>query len=666
MKLTISGKLQLSFLLLALLFVASAAMTYRSISVLDRHAQSLLSSDLPTVDTSRGIQQSVQASLSTVRAYMLLGSNEASGERLKQQLNQIIAQTDQSLPVLEPLIEQQDYQTVVKQWQAVKASVEKIVELAHSAENLPAHNLFTNEAAPIAEVALDQLQGLINAESSNKEGDERKRLFKVYADSYNSLANALSAMRDFLLYGRSEYLDKYHDFIKAHNQSVSEIESKLSLLNDSDRSLWDLFKEMQQLFFPLADQVIELRQSPDWNFAHQEMAKTLLPAAESLDGALEAVVKAQQMKADDSGEGIEASISQVLSVLVTTLILVIVAALVISGYMGRSIGRRVAGISKRAQLIAAGDVSQPPLSVKGNDELSALTESINRMNVSLAGIVQGVTDKAQRVSESMGALLQSNQHTLSQVKNQQQHISAMDSELTDVSQSTAHTLQQAQRSMAALAESQREIAEGKSSLELNKETMNNLHQTIDLANRLVGQLSEESAAIGKVTEVIEGLAEQTNLLALNAAIEAARAGEQGRGFAVVADEVRLLATRTTASTTEINQIVQAIQSSTASVVKEIQLGQKIAESGAQHIEEAVLKLESTSDQISMLNQQMVELTHASEQQTQATQAITHLMQQVNHAVDDVAAISSRSTQTSQQVQEQFAALDKDMAQFKLS
>ncbi|QXO16038.1 HAMP domain-containing methyl-accepting chemotaxis protein [Vibrio ostreae] len=666
MKLTISGKLQLSFLLLALLFVASAAMTYRSISVLDNHAQSLLNSDLPTVDTSRGIQQSVQASLSTVRAYMLLGSNEASAERLKQQLNQIVVQTDQSLPVLEPLIDQQDYQTVVKQWQAVKASVEKIVELAHSAKNLPAHNLFTNEAAPIAEVALDQLQGLINAESSNKEGDERKRLFKVYADSYNSLANALSAMRDFLLYGRSEYLDKYHDFIKAHNQSVSEIDSKLNLLNDSDRSLWDLFKEMQQLFFPLADQVIELRQSPDWNFAHQEMAKTLLPAAESLDSALEAVVKAQQLKADESGEGIEASISQVLSVLVTTLILVIVAALVISGYMGRSIGRRVAGISARAQLIASGDVSQPPLSVNGNDELSALTESINRMNVSLAGIVQGVTDKAQRVSESMGALLQSNQHTLSQVKNQQQHISAMDAELSDVSQSTAHTLQQAQCSMVALAESQREIAEGKSSLALNKETMNNLHQTIEQANRLVGQLSQESAAIGKVTEVIEGLAEQTNLLALNAAIEAARAGEQGRGFAVVADEVRLLATRTTASTSEINQIVQAIQSSTAAVVKEIQQGQQIAGVGSQHIEEAVVKLESTTNQISQLNQQMVELTHASEQQTQATQAITHLMQQVNHAVDDVAAISSRSTQTSQQVQEQFAALDKDMAQFKLS
>ncbi|MEK6213938.1 MAG: methyl-accepting chemotaxis protein, partial [Vibrio fluvialis] len=537
MKLTISGKLQLSFLLLALLFVASAAMTYRSVSVLERHTQSLLNSDLPTVDTSRGIQQSIQATLSSVRAYMLLGSDEAAGETLKQQLNSIIAQTDESLPVLETLIAEQDYQTVVKQWGEVKTSVNKIVELAHSPENLPAHNLFTNEAAPIAEVALDQIQGLINDEASKKEGDERKRLFKVYADSYNSLANALSAMRDFLLYGKPEYLSKYQEFIKAHNQSVSEIEDKLELLDDSDRSLWDLFKEMQQLYFPLADQTIALRQSPDWNFANQEMAKQLLPAASALEASLENVVAAQQQKADRSGQGIEASIHQVLTFLVVALVLVIVAALAISNYMGRSIGRRVSEISQRAQRIAAGDVSQQPLAVQGNDELSALTESINRMNASLAGIVRGVTDKANQVSESMNALLNSNQQTLTQVKNQQQHITEMDAELSDVAQSTTHTLDQAQRSVETLSESQREIAQGKASLELNKETMQTLHETIEKANVLVSQLSAESAAIGKVTEVIEGLAEQTNLLALNAAIEAARAGDYGRGFAVVADEV---------------------------------------------------------------------------------------------------------------------------------
>ncbi|EEX39812.1 methyl-accepting chemotaxis protein [Vibrio furnissii] len=666
MKLTISGKLQLSFLLLALLFVASAAMTYRSVSVLERHTQSLLNSDLPTVDTSRGIQQSIQATLSSVRAYMLLGSDEAAGETLKQQLNTIIAQTDESLPVLETLIAAQDYQTVVEQWDAVKTSVHQIIELAHSPENLPAHNLFINEAAPIAEVALDQIQGLINDEASKKEGDDRKRLFKVYADSYNSLANSLSAMRDFLLYGKPEYLSKYHDFIKAHNQSVREIEDKLDLLDDSDRSLWDLFKEMQQLYFPLADQTIALRQSPDWNVANQEMAQKLLPAASALAASLDNVVAAQQQKADRSGQGIEASIHQVLTFLVVALVLVIVAALAISNYMGRSIGRRVSEISQRAQRIAAGDVSQQPLAVQGNDELSALTESINRMNASLAGIVRGVTDKANQVSESMTALLDSSQQTLTQVKNQQQHITEMDAELSDVAQSTTHTLEQAQRSVDTLSASQREIAQGKASLVRNKQTMQTLHETIENANVLVSQLSQESAAIGKVTEVIEGLAEQTNLLALNAAIEAARAGDYGRGFAVVADEVRLLATRTTQSTTEINQIVQAIQSSTASVVNEIQQGQQIAGVGAQHIEEAVVKLESTTTQIAMLNDQMAQLTSAAEQQTQATQAITSLMHGVTHAVEDVAAISQRSNQTSQQVREQVADLNHEMAQFKLA
>lgn len=436
MKLTISGKLQLSFLLLAVLFTVSAIVTYRNVSVLETHTNSLLQSDLPTVDTSRAIQQSIQATLSTVRAYMLLGSDEQTGENLKTKINTIISQTEESLPVLETLIQQQDYQNVVTHWNEVKASVNKIVEMTHTPENLPAHNLFTSEAAPIAEVALDQIQGLLNAESSNKEGEERKRLFKVYADSYNSLANALSAMRDFLLYGDPDYLTKYQDFIKAHKQSVSEIESKIDLLNEDDKSLWELFKEMQQLYFPLADQTIALRQSTDWNLVNQEMANVLVPAAEQLDISLEAVVAAQQSKADKSGDGINQSVHQVLTILVVALILVVIASLVVSTYMGRSIGRRVAQISKRAQLIASGDVSQQPLEVKGNDELSALTVSINSMNRALSDIVKGVTDKAGQVNDSMQALLTSSQQTLSQVKNQEQSIEQMETELEDVAQST--------------------------------------------------------------------------------------------------------------------------------------------------------------------------------------------------------------------------------------
>ncbi|MGY5511831.1 HAMP domain-containing methyl-accepting chemotaxis protein [Vibrio antiquarius] len=664
MNLTISGKLQLSFVLLAVLFMASAVFTYRNVTTVEQYASSLLKSDLPTVDTSRGIQQSVQASLSSIRAYMLLGGDEEASARLSEDVRNIMASTDESLPTLQALISEQDFQAIQSQWDAVKVSLNKLIELSHSDENLPAHNLFINEAAPIAEVALDQLQSLINEESGNPFGGDRKRLFKVYADSYTSLANALSALRDFLLYGQQDHLDKYHDLIKYHNQSVAEIDSKLDRLTDNDQSLWSLFKEMQQLYFPLAEQVIALRQSPEWNESNLLMANELLPAADALDQSLETIVLAQQSRADQSGQGINQSIKNVLTTMLIAAALVLFAAVAISKYMGNTIGRRVKNLSERAKTIASGDVSQPPLIVVGKDELADLTDSINRMNQSLASIVAGVSEKAHQVDTSMGALLESAQVTSSNVEQQQTSIVEMGSQLDEIALAARNTLDQANQSVQKLSDSKGEIEQGRDALEQNKVTMESLHGSIETASTQVTQLSKESEAIGRVTEVIEGLAEQTNLLALNAAIEAARAGDQGRGFAVVADEVRMLATRTTQSTTEINGIINAIQRSTNSVVEEIEHSQSLAEQGAEHIERAVTRLLVTTEQIGSLNEQMAELAAAAEQQSHATNSITGLMSDITQSVDEVSNNSQRASETSLQVKEQVTELNQQMATFK--
>lgn len=664
MNLTISGKLQLSFVLLAVLFMASAVFTYRNVTTVEQYASSLLKSDLPTVDTSRGIQQSVQASLSSIRAYMLLGGDEEASARLSEDVRNIMASTDESLPTLQALLSEQDFQAIQSQWDAVKVSLNKLIELSHSDENLPAHNLFINEAAPIAEVALDQLQSLINEESGNPFGGDRKRLFKVYADSYTSLANALSALRDFLLYGQQDHLDKYHDLIKYHNQSVAEIDSKIDRLTDNDQSLWSLFKEMQQLYFPLAEQVIALRQSPEWNESNLLMANELLPAADALDQSLETIVLAQQSRADQSGQGINQSIKNVLTTMLIAAALVLFAAVAISKYMGNTIGRRVKNLSERAKTIASGDVSQPPLTVVGKDELADLTDSINRMNQSLASIVAGVSEKAHQVDTSMGALLESAQVTSSNVEQQQTSIVEMGSQLDEIALAARNTLDQANQSVQKLSDSKGEIEQGRDALEQNKVTMESLHGSIETASTQVTQLSKESEAIGRVTEVIEGLAEQTNLLALNAAIEAARAGDQGRGFAVVADEVRMLATRTTQSTTEINDIINAIQRSTNSVVEEIEHSQSLAEQGAEHIEKAVTRLLVTTEQIGSLNEQMAELAAAAEQQSHATNSITGLMSGITQSVDEVSNNSQRASETSLQVKEQVTELNQQMATFK--
>ncbi len=661
MRLSISRKLQVSFLSLAVLFIVFASFIYRSVHVVEKHTQSLLKTDLPTVDTSRSFQQSIQQTLSSLRAYMLLGEKTQL-----DQLNRVLDETDHALPKLHELLPEEVFLQIEAEWQAVRALAEATAALSQDESHLPAHSLFLNEAAPIAEVALDQLQGLINAESSNKEGGERKRLFRLYADSYTSLANALSSMRDYLQYANPVYLEKYHDFLRSHAKYVAEIEQKQALMTEDDKGLWSLFKEMQALYFPIEKQVITLRQSSGWNLANQQMATKLLPAVAHLEQSFDSQVINQQRKASESGDGIFASLSQVNQLLLTSAVLMFAAALLASRLIGRSIGLRVGVLSARAKQIASGDISEADLPVTGRDELASLTASINQMNRSLADIVQGVTHKANAVGQSMESLVEANQSTTEQLSVQKISIEQAGQQLADVALSADETAQRAEISVEALNDSKCQLLQGESALNSNQQVISNLHRTIAKASEKVHELSQESEAIGQVTEVIQSVAEQTNLLALNAAIEAARAGEYGRGFAVVADEVRMLASRTSQSTSQIHHIIQAIQVATSSVVTEIQDSLRLAEQGADLTDQAVNSLSLTTAQIELLNQQMSELTQAAQQQSSMTSSINQEMLNVTQTIDQVSLLASSSNQTTETVRRQVIALTKEMAHFKIA
>ncbi|MFA0087482.1 methyl-accepting chemotaxis protein [Vibrio sp. 10N.261.51.F12] len=664
MTLSISGKLRMSFLALGVLFIVSSLFVYRSITQVQDQTRSLLQYDLPTVDASRQVGQSLQATVSLLRGYMLLNSSEAERESGQQLVLNAFDTTDIQLISLESLISVPHYNGLDESWSEIKSTAQEILTLSHSDDNLPAHSMFMNEAAPIAEVALDQLQGLINDEAGRSEGGERKRLFKLYADGYTSLANALAALRDYLQYGQQDYLEKYNDLMKYHKQVVKEIASKTALLSASDQSLWSLFNEMKALYFPLADQVIKIRQSSDWDQASYLMTASLIPTVDNMQTRLDTIVSEQQTNASNTERNIATSIATVVVILMASCGIALLSALVVSSVMGQHIGARIRTIAGRAQQIAAGDVSNPALVIRGSDELSELTRSVNTMNLSLANLVGGVTDNATSVQERMTQLIQSSQDGLQRMERQSQHVDEIGHSLSEVAVGAEQTAQQVQDSSTTLFNSKAELKNGEVALRANQDSMISLSEAIEKTQRLVETLSQESQAIGKVTEVIEGLAEQTNLLALNAAIEAARAGEQGRGFAVVADEVRLLASRTTESTGEINGIIQAIQSSTGKVAEQICIGTHIANQAVEHTNNAAQRIKSTGEQVENVNDQMSALATTAEQQASATQSISILVNEINESLKVVAQQSRDANTVTDDVTARVKQLNEQVAQFK--
>ena len=390
-------------------------------------------------------------------------------------------------------------------------------------------------------------------------------------------------------------------------------------------------------------------------------ARAEFKVAEELLGKIatlnENIAKEEQAKGNSM-------VTQVKSVSIIATILGVILSILLGVLIGRSIKRPLAAGVVIANRLAVGDLSVEVV-VSSNDETGQLLGAMKIMTENLRTIISQVADTSTQVAAAANQLNSTAEHIATgaeEVAAQSATVATAGEEMSATSGDIAQNCQMAAEGAQRASQS---ATTGAGVVERTVTVMGQIADKVQETAKTVERLGERSDQIGAIIGTIEDIADQTNLLALNAAIEAARAGEQGRGFAVVADEVRALAERTTRATKEIGEMIKAIQKETKGAVAAMEQGVQQVEAGTVEAAKSGDALRDILAQVNDVAMQVNQIATAAEEQTATTSEISSNMQQITEVVQTTSQGAHESATAAAQLNGNAEELQRLVRQFKL-
>ena len=462
------------------------------------------------------------------------------------------------------------------------------------------------------------------------------------------------------------------------NTISNEIAFRLKELNDQFAVIKTETADQVSLVTELEDKVSAINASLDGSQGIPALklkrlqssadATTLLASAEqqtasgmaSLAGLLSQASKAAEVIQRDASSGVSNAITTIFIVVLLSIIFSVIIATVTV----RSIAIPLAKVNQILGVVASGDMTQK-LDDSAKDEFGELARNCNKVIANLQQLIQGIISRSTQLAAASEQTSAITVQTTQAIREQKSQVTQAATATTEMSSTAQGVLQSSNDAVAEIKNADNEAERVKGISLENKAIILQLSHEVEQASVVINKLHKDSASIGSILDVIRGIAEQTNLLALNAAIEAARAGEQGRGFAVVADEVRSLASKTQASTQEIQAMIQVLQSGAHAAVEAMNKGRKQAENCVEKTEVATKALDSITHAVHLAHDMSEQISDAAKEQNQVSHEISKLLESIVSIAEETASGAEQTSESSHEVARLAEELRVSVEQFKV-
>jgi len=666
----ISQKIWAGFglLLLTITIISMSALNgFRSTST---DVKSVVGQDVPTMAASMKLQNALVSSAQALGFYM-----HSREERDKKIYLYSIDEIDQALAELKALPGVSDNTTLQQSMPGIITKIDRykayrgqMVELASDeSKRTPATALAAQELNPRAMSILQMTQEMIASELEEDASEVSRQKINVLGNLRHHFDTMVSEFRAFLFSRSDAQLSNIKLFLGEVDNDLNTLSSEYSetLTFEQEEGLIQVTKTVGE-YKSYLDKVIEIQGSDKWRVDQYLIRTELRPLLDSVKQDLNSMVQAQQDITRQTGAELESLVSSTQGFVLTLSIIGIFAGILIAWLTTTMIICPLKTAVQAMSEISEGDGDLTRrLDVNGKDEIAQLAVAFNTFAGKIHTLVVEVSSSTTQLAAASEELSLITHDTTTGVVSQQNDIDQVATAINELSATVQEVNNNAQSAAGAADQASTHTRDGSQVVKTSIAGIGNLAQEIEQASQVIHKLEQDTDAIGEVLAVIRGIADQTNLLALNAAIEAARAGEQGRGFAVVADEVRTLASRTQESTQEIQQTIEQLQAGARNAVQAMNTSREMAESSVDQASQTGKALDDITTAVSTINDMNTQIASASNEQSLVTEEINQNVVNITQVAEQTASSAEQIDASSRELAHLSSQLQTLVGQFKV-